>query len=79
MIKHIVKPGDTLSRIAKKYGTSVSALVSLNHIKNPSLIIDGQVIQIPTKETESGLLALVDKVVEEVENLPSYQELLKRL
>lgn len=85
MIKYTVKPGDTLNKIAKKYDTSVEALVSLNKIKNPNRIYEGQVFLIatnepePAPEPETDLLTLVEKVVEEVENLPSYQELLERL
>lgn len=43
---YIVKKGDTLSGIAKKYGTTVNKLVSLNNIKNPNLIYVGQKIKI---------------------------------
>ena len=43
---HIVKTGDTLSKIATKYGTTVDKLVSLNGIKNKNLIYVGQVIKL---------------------------------
>lgn len=43
---YTVKKGDTLSAIAKKYGTTVDALVKLNGIKNPNLITVGQKIKI---------------------------------
>ncbi len=39
---HIVKKGETLSSISKKYGVSVGKIKSLNHIKNPSRIKPGQ-------------------------------------
>lgn len=39
---YIVKNGDTLSSIAKKYGTTVNKLVALNNIKNANLIYVGQ-------------------------------------
>lgn len=39
---YCVKAGDSLSKIAKKYGDTVSGLVSRNHIKNPSKIYVGQ-------------------------------------
>lgn len=45
--KHIVAKGDTLSAIAKKYGTTVNALVALNGIKNKNVIAVGQVIILP--------------------------------
>jgi LysM repeat protein len=38
--------GDTLSGIAKRYGTTVSYLASLNNIKNVNLIYVGQVLKI---------------------------------
>ncbi|MCD7990454.1 MAG: LysM peptidoglycan-binding domain-containing protein [Clostridia bacterium] len=41
-----VKSGDTLSAIANRFGTSVSALVSVNGIANPNLIYVGQVLVI---------------------------------
>ena len=43
---YTVKSGDTLSRIAAKYGTTVAKLVEINGIKNPNLIHVGQVITI---------------------------------
>ena len=43
---HIVKSGDTLGKIAKKYGTTVAALVKLNNISNPNLIKVGQKIKL---------------------------------
>lgn len=45
-IVYVVKKGDTLSGIAKRYNTSVAKLVQLNHIKNPNLIYVGQKIKI---------------------------------
>lgn len=43
---YIVKAGDTLSKIAKKYKTTVKKLVEWNGIKNPDLIHVGQKIKI---------------------------------
>ncbi|MDO5700082.1 MAG: LysM peptidoglycan-binding domain-containing protein [Bowdeniella nasicola] len=43
-VTHTVVPGDTLSRIAAKHGTSVSALVKANGLTNPNLIFVGQSI-----------------------------------
>lgn len=43
---YTVKKGDTLSEIAKKYGTTVNKLLKDNGIKNPNLIHPGQKIKI---------------------------------
>ena len=39
---YTVVAGDTLSKIASKYGTTVDAIVKMNDIKNPNLINVGQ-------------------------------------
>ncbi len=44
---YTVKPGDTLSSIALKFGTTVKVLSKLNGITDPSLIKPGQVLKIP--------------------------------
>lgn len=44
---HTVKSGETLSKIAGKYGTTYQALAKHNNIKNPDLIHVGQQIKIP--------------------------------
>lgn len=41
---YIVKKGDSLSKIAVKYGDTVAGLTSRNHISNPSKIYAGQKI-----------------------------------
>lgn len=43
---YTVKSGDTLSAIAKKYGTTVKKLTALNGIKNANLIYAGQKIKV---------------------------------
>ncbi|MDI9628417.1 MAG: LysM peptidoglycan-binding domain-containing protein [Acidobacteriota bacterium] len=45
---YVVKPGDTLYRIANLYGVSVSAIVNANNIANPNLIYPNQLLVIPT-------------------------------
>lgn len=77
---HTVKAGDTLTKIAMKYGTSVSALVSLNGIKNPNLITPGQRIEIPIASKEpNNFPALLEKVLQDIEALPSYQQFINTL
>ena len=43
-VTHKVVKGDTLSALAKKYGTTVNAIAKLNNIKNVNLIYVGQVL-----------------------------------
>lgn len=49
---YTVKKGDTISKIAAKYGTTVSILAAYNGIENPSLIYVGQKIKIPASDPE---------------------------
>ena len=44
-----IKYGDTLSKIALKYNTSVSRIASLNGFRNPNLIYAGTTIRIPNQ------------------------------
>ena len=53
-VVHVVKQGDTLSRIASSYGSSVTALVERNGITNPNLIRIGQNIVISGSGTSGG-------------------------
>lgn len=45
-VTHKVVRGDTLSALAKKYGTTVDSIMALNNIKNANLIYVGQVLTI---------------------------------
>jgi len=44
-----VRKGDTLSAIAARFNTSVSALAKANHISNPNKILSGQRLNVPGK------------------------------
>lgn len=46
--RHVVQPGETLFRIALKYGLSVDALARANGITNTALVYVGQVLVIPS-------------------------------
>lgn len=45
--KHVVAPGESLARIASRYGTTVTALVELNAIRVPDRIYAGQELLLP--------------------------------
>ncbi len=48
---YVVKSGDVLWKIAKKYNTTYQELAKYNNIKNPHLIFPNQVIKIPDGKT----------------------------
>lgn len=56
---YVVAWGDTLSGIAGRYGTTVSAIMQANSVDNPNLIYVGQRLAIPNSSppatTESGV------------------------
>lgn len=84
---HVVKSGENLTVIAKKYGTTVEVLVALNNIKNKNLIRVGQVLNLPTVDTKPEPVTkdyvtigrVVENLVERVENLPEFDTLMKLL
>lgn len=45
---YTVQPGDTLSKIALRYGTTVSAIMSANGLTNANHIYSGQKLKIPS-------------------------------
>lgn len=51
---YIVKRGDTLSQIALRYGTTVSAIAQRNNIRNVNLIYVGQRLIIPSTSTSTS-------------------------
>ena len=51
MATYTIKKGDTLSRIAKQYGTTVDELARLNNIANPNMIKAGATLNLPGADT----------------------------
>ena len=66
-IRHTVVAGDTLGKIARKYGTTVEKLAEINRIKNPNLIRVGQVIQLTAAAAAAAKLARLGVI-----NSPDY-------
>ncbi|SDI56730.1 LysM peptidoglycan-binding domain-containing protein [Desulfosporosinus hippei] len=46
---HVVKPGDTLSKVARAYGVSAQEIVEANEIPDPSRLAVGQTFVIPIR------------------------------
>ena len=53
-VTHKVKKGETLSSIAQKYGTSVSAITAENRLKSKSHITAGSTLRIPVTRVASA-------------------------
>ena len=53
-MRYVVQPGDTLSSIAQRFGTTVQAIAQANNITNINLIVVGQVLIIPVGPTPPG-------------------------
>jgi LysM repeat protein len=51
---HVVKRGETTYSIARRYGTTVNAIAQANDLINPSHIVAGQRLTIPTSGSSSS-------------------------
>ncbi len=51
---HRVRSGETLSSIAARYGTSVDAIMSLNHLRSSNRLSIGQRLQVPSGRSRGG-------------------------
>ncbi len=48
-MRYVVQPGDTLFSLARRFGTTVAAIMQANpQITDPNIIFVGQIITIPT-------------------------------
>ena len=84
VVNYVVKKGDTLWAIAKKYlgsGTKYPQIASENNIKNPNLIYPGQVFKITTggtatqtvSETKETTKNILENIInKEVDSLRFY-------
>ena len=50
-ITYVIQPGDTLSGIARRYGTTVTALTQLNKLSDPDKIYAGNTLKVPENGT----------------------------
>jgi LysM repeat protein len=53
-VVHVVQPGETLTRIAARYGVTTAEIVRLNRLGNPNLIFTGQRLQIAGNGDTAG-------------------------
>jgi LysM repeat protein len=67
---HTVKQGETLTKIAMAFGTTVPEIVRANQLKGVNEISIGQVLNIPDRNAMPPLPAMQDKPKETVKNSP---------
>ena len=82
-LTYMVKSGDTLSKIASKYGTTYQKLARINNIKNPNLIHVGQVLKISCSEQTQAVQTYTVKSGDTLSKIASkfgttYKELAKK-
>jgi LysM repeat protein len=69
---YVVRPSDTLSGIARAYGTTVAALVAANHLSNADVIVTGRVLLISPPAGSAGAgTSLVSYIVQWGDTLSS--------
>ena len=61
-ITYTVRYGDSLWKIANRYGVSVNSLVTLNNIQNPNLIYPGQQIKVKVSSNNNQANTLYYRV-----------------
>lgn len=74
---YTVKQGDTLSKIAREFGTTVEALASTNGIRDKNLIKAGQVLDIPGGYP--GIEKALRDCLDAIQALPEFDKLVKLL
>lgn len=52
LTSHIVRAGDTLTKIAERYDVSIRALLNANDLPNPDFLRVGQVLELPEQPTD---------------------------
>jgi LysM repeat protein len=52
-IVYVVQPGDTITKIALRFGVLPDDIIALNHLTNPNLIVPNQVLLIPVPAPSS--------------------------
>ena len=71
-IRHTVRQGETLSQLARRYGTSVKTLQDTNHMGRRTMLSIGSTMIIPAKGATADMM--VPASVETEETVPQPQE-----
>ena len=66
---HYVRRGETVSGIAQRYGTSISAISRLNNLRRSNLIRQGQRLKVPSRGAQSSASISSRQLTKEGERL----------
>jgi peptidoglycan hydrolase-like protein with peptidoglycan-binding domain len=62
-VAYVVRPGDTLTEIAAKHKTTVSALAAVNDLDSPNLVLEGAKLRLPGSVTAGPVAELSHSTV----------------
>jgi LysM repeat protein len=68
-VVHIVRWGESVFLIARRYGTTINAVVSTNNLRNPNFVYAGQRLIIPTGGSSSSTVSTGIYVVQRGDTL----------
>ena len=74
MPPYVVQPGDTLSEIAQRFGSSVDTLVRANGIADPDIIFAGQILCVPPRGHQEAVRPTEPYIVQPEDTLSSIAE-----
>ncbi len=69
--KYIVQEGDTLAKIASKYGVTWRELAQVNNIINPNLIFVGNELNVPSTTESTKEVSVVETVKPSIDTISS--------
>lgn len=64
---YVVRKGDSVYQIARRFGTTMEAIIQANNLRNPDRIYPGQILLIPTAEYP-------EEIPEEIEDMEDGEE-----
>ncbi|NKE06634.1 MULTISPECIES: LysM peptidoglycan-binding domain-containing protein [Mesobacillus] len=78
---HVVRPGDTLWRLAQGYQTTINQIILVNELDNPNVLVVGQSLVIPENNREyvvqqgDSLWAIASRYGVTVQEIASYNNI----
>ncbi|HEX2183338.1 MAG TPA: LysM peptidoglycan-binding domain-containing protein [Rubrobacteraceae bacterium] len=74
MPPYVVQPGDTLSEIAERFGSTVDAIVEANGLADPDIIFAGQILCVPPRGHQGQVFPTEPYIVQPGDTLSEIAE-----